>query len=68
MMLYGEGGSGKSKVIQTVTHLFQEKEVVFMLQKTSYTGIAASLIEERKERCHQNVNNIWRRYGGRNYT
>ena len=44
MHIPGEGGVGKSKVIQTITELFQRKEVEHMLVKASYTGIAASLI------------------------
>ena len=75
MMLYGEGGSGKLKVIQTVTHLFQEKGVVFMLQKTSYMGIVASLMDGKtmhtltgmsvrkkgkmSSECKQNFEEIW---------
>ena len=45
MILYGEGGTGKSKVIQTITALFRQKGVEHILQKTAYTGIAASLID-----------------------
>ena len=45
MILYGEGGTGKSKVIQTITSLFRQRGVEDILQKTSYTGIAASLID-----------------------
>ena len=45
MMIYGEGGTGKSKVIQNITSLFEQKNMSYALQKTSYTGIAASLID-----------------------
>ncbi|KIL56471.1 hypothetical protein M378DRAFT_89250, partial [Amanita muscaria Koide BX008] len=45
MIIYGEGGTGKSKVIQTVTESFAAKGVKFMLVKTAYTGVAASLID-----------------------
>jgi len=44
MIIYGEGGTGKSKVIQTVTEAFVQKGVKYMLLKSAYTGIAASLI------------------------
>jgi PIF1-like helicase len=44
MILYGEGGTGKSRVIQTVTETFLQKKVPYMLIKAAYTGIAASLI------------------------
>ena len=45
MILYGEGGTGKSKVIQTISAMFRAKGVYHTLQKTAYTGIAASLID-----------------------
>ncbi|THG93982.1 hypothetical protein EW026_g7391 [Hermanssonia centrifuga] len=45
MVLYGEGGTGKSKVIQTVTEAFAQRGVKYMLAKTAYTGVAASLID-----------------------
>ncbi|KAJ3538129.1 hypothetical protein NM688_g6564 [Phlebia brevispora] len=44
MILYGEGGSGKSKVIQTITEYFKTHGVEYMLVKGAYTGVAASLI------------------------
>ncbi|KAI0681790.1 hypothetical protein C8T65DRAFT_545028, partial [Cerioporus squamosus] len=44
MILYGEGGTGKSRVIQTVTEAFAVHSSTFMLVKAAYTGIAASLI------------------------
>ena len=45
MILYGEGGTGKSKVIQTVSEAFAQKGVKYMLVKAAYTGVAASLID-----------------------
>ncbi len=44
MILYGEGGTGKSKVIQTVTDAFDARGVGHLLVKAAYTGVAASLI------------------------
>ncbi|TFY67448.1 hypothetical protein EVJ58_g1608 [Rhodofomes roseus] len=43
--LQGEGGTGKSKVIQTITNLFSSRGVRHMLLKCAYTGIAASLVD-----------------------
>ncbi|OCH88800.1 hypothetical protein OBBRIDRAFT_695813, partial [Obba rivulosa] len=45
MVLYGEGGTGKSKVIQTITEDFVQQGAAHMLVKAAYTGIAASLID-----------------------
>ena len=45
MVLVGEGGMGKSQVIQTVTQYFQAWLANNLLQKAAYTGIAVSLIE-----------------------
>ncbi len=47
MVVHGEGGTGKSRVIQTVTDYFRSRGVEYMLMKTAYTGIAASLIGGR---------------------
>lgn len=47
MQIQGEGGTGKSKVIQTITAYFAARGVKHTLQKMAYTGIAASLIEGR---------------------
>lgn len=44
MIISGEGGTGKSKVIQTITNRFQESNASRLLVKGAYTGIAASLI------------------------
>ena len=44
MQIQGEGGTGKSKLIQTVTRLFEDLAVAHWLVKCAYTGIAASII------------------------
>ena len=38
MILYGEGGTGKSKVIQTVTTAFALAGALYLLIKAAYTG------------------------------
>ena len=45
MILYGEGGTGKSRVIQTITESFAACGVSHMLVKAAYTGVAASLVD-----------------------
>lgn len=45
MVVSGEGGVGKSKVIQTITALFESLNIKHWLRKAAYTGVAASLIE-----------------------
>ncbi len=45
MVLYGEGGTGKSRVIQTITQAFAARGCAHLLVKAAYTGIAASLID-----------------------
>ena len=45
MLIHGEGGTGKSKVIQTTTEYFAQRGSKFMLLKAAYTGVAASLID-----------------------
>ena len=45
MILYGEGGTGKSRVIQTITEAFAARGVSHMLMKAAYTGVAASLVD-----------------------
>ena len=45
MVLYGEGGTGKSRVIQTITEAFAAHGVSHMLMKAAYTGVAASLVD-----------------------
>ena len=44
-IIHGEGGTGKSRVIQTVTEQFVVRGARYMLIKSAYTGIAASIIE-----------------------
>ena len=44
MVLYGEGGTGKSRVIQTVTDAFEARGSKHILVKAAYTGVAASLV------------------------
>jgi hypothetical protein len=45
MIIPGEGGVGKSKVIQTITENFRLSGVEHWCVKGAYTGIAASLID-----------------------
>ncbi|OCH93888.1 hypothetical protein OBBRIDRAFT_700056, partial [Obba rivulosa] len=45
MIIHGEEGTGKSKVIQTITEYFVKKGARYLLLKTAYTGVAASLID-----------------------
>ncbi|PSR82813.1 hypothetical protein PHLCEN_2v5967 [Hermanssonia centrifuga] len=45
MILYGEEGTGKSKVIQTISEEFVARGTQSMLMKAAYTGVAASLID-----------------------
>ncbi|CAK5281207.1 unnamed protein product [Mycena citricolor] len=45
MLIHGEGGTGKSKVITKVTRNFEERGAKGRLIKAAYTGIAASLID-----------------------
>jgi len=44
MVLYGEGGAGKSRAVQTVTDTFEARGSKHLLSKAAYTGVAASLI------------------------
>ena len=44
MLIHGEGGTGKSKVIQTITEYFMHRGVTHMLLKAAYTGVAASFV------------------------
>jgi ATP-dependent exoDNAse (exonuclease V) alpha subunit len=55
MILYGEGGTGKSKVIQTITEAFIEHNVKTMLVKAAFTGTAASLIEGKTTHSVANI-------------
>ncbi|KAF9220559.1 hypothetical protein BS17DRAFT_680187, partial [Gyrodon lividus] len=45
MLVHGEGGSGKSKVIQTITKYFMQRGSKHMLLKVVYMGVSASLID-----------------------
>ncbi|KLO06660.1 hypothetical protein SCHPADRAFT_801465, partial [Schizopora paradoxa] len=45
MFVPGEGGVGKSMVIQTITKLFESAGASHLLSKAAYTGIAASVID-----------------------
>ena len=45
MMIPGEGGVGKSKLIQTMTENFERRQKALWCVKGAYTGIAASLID-----------------------
>ena len=58
MIVYGEGGTGKSRVIQTVTDAFHSRESSFLLVKAAYTSMAASLIDGKMMHviAHINVN------------
>ena len=47
MVILGEGGTGKSRVIQTVTANFERLQAGHILVKGAYTGIAASIINGR---------------------
>ena len=45
MIIYGEGGTGKSQVIQTTTDYFDSRNVPRLLLKAAFTGIAASIVK-----------------------
>ncbi|KAI0633923.1 hypothetical protein C8Q77DRAFT_1056474, partial [Trametes polyzona] len=45
LLVHGEGGTGKSRVIQTISAHFVNLGVKHLLLKAAYTGVAASLIE-----------------------
>ena len=45
MIIHGKGGTGKSRVIQTVTEYFVRQGTKHLLLKAAYTGVAASLID-----------------------
>lgn len=47
MVVLGEGGTGKSGVIQAITAHFERLHVGHLLVKGAYTGIAASIIDGR---------------------
>ena len=50
MCIYGEGGTGKSVIIQSVTDAFALRGQPYLLLRATYTGIAASLIDGKT--CH----------------
>jgi hypothetical protein len=58
MILYGEGGTGKSKVIQTVTERFVQKDALFLLLKSAYTGVAASIINGKTTHIIISLSNL----------
>ena len=43
MLIHGEGGTGKSKVILTITDDFTQSGAKHLLLKAAYTGVAAHL-------------------------
>lgn len=45
MVIPGEGGVGKSKMIQTITENFEQHGVAHLLAKSAYTGITATIID-----------------------
>ena len=47
IIIPGEGGVGKSKLIQMITQRFTARKVSEWLVKGAYTGIAASLIDRK---------------------
>ncbi|KIK20991.1 hypothetical protein PISMIDRAFT_104794, partial [Pisolithus microcarpus 441] len=47
MLIHREGGTGKSKLIQTITDNFSANGAKHMLVKAAYTGVAASLIDRK---------------------
>jgi hypothetical protein len=47
MVIPGEGGTGKSKTIQSITVNFDRLQATHLLVKGAYTGIAASIIDGR---------------------
>ncbi|PPQ74787.1 hypothetical protein CVT24_003726 [Panaeolus cyanescens] len=55
MIIHGEGGTGKSKVLQTVTQAFKKQGCAHMLIKAAYTGVAASLIEGKTTHTVGNI-------------
>ncbi|KAI6105066.1 hypothetical protein EDD16DRAFT_1431952, partial [Pisolithus croceorrhizus] len=44
MVLHGQGGTGKSKVTQTITEYFTSRGARHLLLEAAYMGVAASLI------------------------
>ncbi|KAF8440514.1 hypothetical protein L210DRAFT_3314204, partial [Boletus edulis BED1] len=50
MIIHGEGGTGKTAVLQCVSDYFKKRSASHRLIKTAYTGMAASLIGGQT--CH----------------
>ncbi|KAF4612702.1 hypothetical protein D9613_011752 [Agrocybe pediades] len=44
LIIYGEGGTGKSAIVECITKAFEERNAAGLLLKAAYTGIAASHI------------------------
>ena len=55
MIIYGEGGTGKSKVIQSVTRCFEDLNVRQWLIKCAYTGVAASVMNGKTTHTVGNI-------------
>ena len=45
MITYGEGGTGKSQVIQTISRYFETRKVSDLLLKGAYMGIVTLIVE-----------------------
>ena len=45
MIVHGKGGTGKSRVIQTITEYFIQRGSKYLLLKAVYTGVTASIID-----------------------
>lgn len=45
MIIHGKPGTGKSKVIQTMTQHFISRNAKHILMKSAYTGVASSMID-----------------------
>ncbi|KAJ8581403.1 hypothetical protein M405DRAFT_703481, partial [Rhizopogon salebrosus TDB-379] len=44
MIVHGQGGTGKTRLLQAITTLFSEMKCTSMLAKTALSGVAASQI------------------------
>jgi hypothetical protein len=53
LLVHGEGGTGKSRVIQTISEIYKREGDGRKLAKIAYTGIAASIIEG--ETIHRSI-------------
>jgi hypothetical protein len=55
MMIYGEGGTRKSKVIQTVSNLFEQKgHVICITENSLYRN--CGIVDRRQDDAHLNRN------------